>query len=169
MSRLVTLPLRAHHRREPVMKIDASKLRALVKSRGMTNTKLAVHAGITRQSLQAMRRGDHVVEVREKTVKGLAQALRLPDERLLSPDPLVGYKDAVAEEHADLTFRGLGLPTTEPRSMDDLYVPIRVARVPDEERDHDCQPPMAATEERPIEESGELMVAHCLALYRRVL
>jgi predicted nucleotidyltransferase/transcriptional regulator with XRE-family HTH domain len=147
------------------MKIDASKLRALIKSRGLTNTKLADQAGITRQALQVMLREAYVVEVRDKTVKGLAQALRLPDENLLSPDPLMGYKEAVADEHADLTFRGLGLPTTEPRSMDDHYVPIRVVRMPDQERDHDCQPPPAETEEKPI----ELTVAHCLALHRRVL
>src|SRR5438128_9580457 len=106
------------------MKIDANKLRALVKAHGLTNTKLASQAGITRQALQTMLRENHVVEVRERTVKGLALALGLPDESLLSPDPLLGYKQAVADEHADLTFRGLGLPITEPRSMDDLYVPI---------------------------------------------
>lgn len=151
------------------MKIDATKLRAMVKSRGLTNTRLAVEAGITRQALQVMLRGDHVVEVRDRTVKGLAQALRLPDENLLSPDPLVGYREAVADEHADLAFRGLGLPTTEPRSMDEIYVPVRVARILDRENDHDCQPPTVETEERPIEESDELPVAHCLALHRRML
>jgi predicted nucleotidyltransferase/transcriptional regulator with XRE-family HTH domain len=151
------------------MKIDASKLRALVKSHGLTNTKLAAQAGITRQALHAMLREDHVVEVRDRTVKGLAQALRLPDESLLSPDPLVGYKEAVADEHADLTFRGLGLPTTEPRSMDELYVPVHVVRTPDEERGRDCQPPTAETEQRPREESDKLTVAQCLALHRRVL
>ena len=151
------------------MKIDASKLRALIKSHGLTNTKLAAQAGITRQALQAMLREDHVVEVRDRTVKGLAHALRLPDESLLSPDPLVGYKQAVADENADLAFRGLGLPTTEPRSVDEVYVPIRVVRMPERERDHDCQPPTAETEEGPIEESDELPVAHCLALHRRML
>ncbi len=151
------------------MKIDASKLRALVKTHGLTNTKLAAQAGITRQALQSMLRQDHVVEVRDRTVKGLTQALRLPDASLLSPDPLLGYKEAVADEHADLTFRGLGLPTTEPRSMDDLYVPIRVVRIPDREYDRDCQPPTAEAEDRPIKESDNLMVTHCLALHRRVL
>src|SRR5437660_1324873 len=38
-----------------------------------------------------MLRADHVVEVRERTVKGLAQALRLPNESLLLPDPLVRF------------------------------------------------------------------------------
>ena len=85
------------------MKIDPNKLRILVKSSGLTNTRLAVQAGITRQSLQAMLRGNHVVEVREKTGKGLAQALQLPDESLLSPDPLVGYKEAVAEDPSKLS------------------------------------------------------------------
>src|SRR5438094_840881 len=101
------------------MKIDASKLRSLVKSSGLPNTKVAAEAGITRQALQTMLRANHVVEVREKTVRGLTRALQLPDENLLSPDPLIGYKEAVADEHADLTFRGLGLPVTEPRPMND--------------------------------------------------
>ncbi len=157
------------------MKIDASKLRALVKSHGFTNTNLAAQAGISRQSLQAMLREGHVVEVRDRTVKGLAQALRLPDESFLSPDPLEGYKRAVADENADLAFRGLGLPTTEPRSMDEVFVPIRLVRMPD--REHDCQLPTAETEEKPIEESEELPaeesedlpVAQCLASHRRVL
>src|SRR6266852_3411887 len=143
------------------MKIDATKLRALVKSHGLTNTRLADRAGITRQALQVMLREDHVVEVREKTAKGLVQALRLADESFLSPDPLMGYKEAVADENADLTFRGLGLPTTEPRFMDDLYIPIRVARMPDREREDECQPPANETEDRPYEESEQLTVAQC--------
>jgi predicted nucleotidyltransferase/transcriptional regulator with XRE-family HTH domain len=151
------------------MKIDATKLRGLVKSNGLTNTKVAAQAGITRQALQSMLRQDHVVDVRERTVKGLAQALRLPDASLLSPDPLVGYKEAVAEQNADLTFRGLGLPTTESRSMDDLYVPVRVVRIPEQEGDDDCRPPMAETEDAPFEESDKLTVAQCLGLHRRVL
>ena len=50
--------------------------------------------------------------------------------------------------------------------MDELYIPIRVARVPDPERDHDCQPLTDEFERKPIEESDELTVAHCLALHR---
>jgi predicted nucleotidyltransferase len=156
-------------RREPAIKIDASKVRALLEARGLTNTQLAARAGITRQALQAMLREDHVAEVRERTVKGLTQALLLPDASLLSPDPLVGYKEAVADEHVDLTFRGLGLPTTEPRSMDDLYVPIRVVRMPDREHDRGCDPATAESEDRPIEEPDQLTVVQCLALHRRVL
>jgi predicted nucleotidyltransferase len=151
------------------MKIDAKKLRKLVRSYGQTNTRLADEAGITRQALQAMLRKDHPVEVRPKTAKGLARALRLPDESLLAPDPLVGYKEAVADEHADLTFRGLGLPTTEPRSMDELFVPIRLAGPSDRDPDRDCHPAMRDTEERPIEEPVGLTVAESLALHRRIL
>lgn len=151
------------------MKIDAARLRELIKSRGLTNTKLAAEAGITRQALQTMLRANHVVDVRDRTVKGLAHALRLPDESLLSPDPLVGYREAVADEHADLTFRGLGLPTTDPMSMDDLYVAIRVVRRPDEERECDCQPRKAAADNRPIQEPDELEVDGCLDRHRRVL
>ncbi len=157
------------------MKIDASKLRALIKLRGLTNTNLAAEAGITRQALHAMLREDHVVEIRNRTVKGLAQALRLPDESLLSPDPLVGYKKAIADETADLAFHGLGLPTTQPRSMDEVFVPIRL--VPMQDRERDCQPPTAETDEKPIaeseelliEESDDLRVDQCLAWRRRVL
>jgi predicted nucleotidyltransferase/HEAT repeat protein/transcriptional regulator with XRE-family HTH domain len=151
------------------MKIDATKLRAFVKSHGLTNTNVAAQAGITRQALQTMLRMSHVVEVRESTVKGLARALRLPDASLLSPDPLVGYKSAVAEEHAKLTFHGLGLPTTEPRLMDDLYVPIPVVGIPNQERGHDCQLAAAETEDAPIAGRDKLTVAQCLALHRRVL
>ncbi|HTU22986.1 MAG TPA: HEAT repeat domain-containing protein [Gemmataceae bacterium] len=151
------------------MKIDAKKLRSLVKSHGLTNTRLAVEAGITRQALQVMLRENQLVEVREKTAKGLARALRLPDESLLAPDPLVGYKEAVADAHADLTFRGLGLPTAAPRSMDELFVPLRVVRTPDGERDRSCQPPPVETDEKPVAETEELTVAQCLSLHRRVL
>jgi predicted nucleotidyltransferase/transcriptional regulator with XRE-family HTH domain len=151
------------------MKIDASRLRTLVKSHGVTNTKLAAQAGITRQALQAMLKEQHVVDVRDKTVKGLAQALRLPDESLLSPDPLMGYKQAVADAQADLTFRGLGLPTTEPKTMDELFVAVRVVRTPEREHGHDCELPTAEAEDEPIEESDELTVAHCLVLNRRIL
>src|SRR5262249_7433357 len=161
------LPRYESAKAEGLMKIDSSKLRTLIKSRGLTNTRLAVQAGITRQALQAMLRARPVIEARERTVKGLARALRLPDESLLAPDPLLGYKEAVADECVDLTFHGLGLPATEPRSMDELFVPIRVIRRPD--RDRDCRPPTAESEEKPLEESDELTVAQCLALNRRAL
>src|SRR5439155_25336254 len=102
------------------------------------------------------------------TAQGLVQALQLADGSMLSPDPLMRYKEAVADENADLTFRGLGLPTTEPRSMDDLYVPVRVVRKA-RERDHDCEPSMAQKEEKPLAEPDERTVAQCLARHRRVL
>ncbi len=151
------------------MKIDTSKLRALVKSRGHTNAKLADLAGITRQALHGMLRTDQVVEVRDRTVKGLVQAMQLPDASVLSPDPLIGYKEAIADENADLTFRGLGQPTTEPRSMDELYVQIRVVRNPTREREHDCRPQAADAEEELTEDPEPLTVADCLALHRRAL
>src|SRR5262245_60187247 len=122
------------------MKLDANKLRNLVKSRGLSYTTLAAQAGITRQALHGILTDGDAVEVRDKTVKGLVQALHLPDESLLSADPLVGYKQAVADEHADLAFHGLALPITEPKSMDDIFVPIRVIHLPDREYAHDCQP-----------------------------
>jgi predicted nucleotidyltransferase/transcriptional regulator with XRE-family HTH domain len=151
------------------MKIDAAKLRTLVKSRGLTNTRLAAQAGITRQALQGMLRGGQAIDARERTVQGLARALRLPDASLLAPDPLLGYKEAVADEHADLTFRGLGLPTTEPRSIDELVVPVHVIRRPDLDHDRGCQPPTAEAIEKPLEEAEELTVAQCPALHRHVL
>ncbi len=157
------------------MKIDAGKLRALIKSHGLTNTNLAAQAGISRQALHAILRGDHVVEVRERTVKGLVHALRLPDELLLSPDPFVGYKEAVADENVDLPFHRSGLSATEPRSMDEVFVPIRL--VPMQDRERDCQlatdetdeKPIAESEELPIEVSEHLPVDHVLAWHRRVL
>src|SRR5262249_50352992 len=54
-------------------------------------------------------------------------------------------------------------------AMDDVYVPMRVVRMPDQEGDRDCQPPAAESEEEPIEELDELTVAQCLALHPRVL
>lgn len=151
------------------MKIDAKKLRAFIKSHQLTNSRLAVEAGITRQALQAMLRANQLVEVRDKTAKGLARALRLPDESLLALDPLVGYKEAVADAHADLSFRGLGLPTAEPRPMDELFVPIRVVRRPEGESDRDCHPPPAENEEKSFAETEVLTVPQCLSIHRRVL
>src|SRR3954447_15283213 len=107
------------------MKIDTEKLRQLIVSQGFSNKRLAEEAGLTRQALQAILRKDQA-EVRGRTLQGLLRALRLPDENSLREDPLTGYKELVAEEHARLDFRGLGLPTTEPRLLDALFVPIRV-------------------------------------------
>jgi predicted nucleotidyltransferase/DNA-binding Xre family transcriptional regulator len=151
------------------MKIDAGKLGAILKSRGLTNTSLAARAGITRQALHSMLKQDRVIDVRATTGRGLAEALQLPDVSLLSPDPLVGYEEAVADAHAKLTFSGLGLPTTEPRSMDELYVPIRVVRMPNREHDQECDSWSLGTEDRPIEESDPVTVEECLSLHRRIL
>ena len=150
------------------MKIDTNRLRAYVKSLGLTNTSLAAKAGITRQALQAILRENRVAEARDRTVKGLAQALRLADESLLSPDPLAGYKKAVADDNADLSFAGLGLPTTDPKSMDDVYVPVKVAPVCERNHDDDCSPSVDESEDAPIEEPV-LKAEHCLLLHRRVL
>jgi predicted nucleotidyltransferase/transcriptional regulator with XRE-family HTH domain len=150
------------------MRLDASKLRALAKSRGLTNTKLAAGAGITRQALQAMLRADQVVDVRERTVRGLIQALQLPDGSFLSPDPLAGYKQAVADEYAQLTFRGLGVPS-EPRWLDEVYVPIRVVRVSDREDRHNCRPIATDAAGGPVEQPDRLTIQECLMRHRRVL
>jgi len=150
------------------MKLDSSKLRTLAKSHGLTNTKLAARAGITRQALQAMLRADHVVDVRERTIKGLIHALQLPDGSFLSPDPLSGYKQAIADEFSQLTFRGLGVPS-EPRWLDDVYVPIRVVRISDREDRHNCRPVTTDVEDGPVEQPDRLTIHECLTSNRRVL
>ena len=151
------------------MKIDANRLRGYVKSHGLTNTNLAAKAGITRQALQTMLRENRVVEVRDRTVKGLVQALRLADESLLSPDPLAGYKKSVADDNADLSFAGLGLPTTDPKSMDDVYVPVKVVSVFERKHDDACPPSSDDLKDWPIKESAELKLYDCLTKHRRVL
>ena len=150
------------------MKVDANRLRAFLKAHGVTNTNLAAKAGISRQALQTILRENRVVEVRDRTVKGLVQALRLADESLLSPDPLAGYKAAVADDNADLSFAGLGLPAADPKSMDDVYVPVNA--MPDCERTHDddCSSSADESESTPIEEL-KLKAEQCLLLHRRVL
>ena len=150
------------------MKIDASRLRAFVKAHGHTNTNLAARAGITRQALQTMLRENGVIEVRNRTAKGLVQALRLADESLLSPDPLAGYKKAVADDQADLSFAGLGLPATDPKSMDDVYVSVKVMPVCESKDEAASSPSANESKDTPIEES-ELKVEHCFLLQRRVL
>ena len=150
------------------MKIDANRLRALVKTQGLTNTNLAAQAGITRQALQTMLKENRVVEVRDRTVKGLVQALRLGDESLLSPDPLAAYKKAIADENAHLNFAGLGLSGTDPKSMDDVYVPVKVIPLCERSHDDGCLTSADEMEDAPIEES-QLKVEECLLLQRRVL
>jgi predicted nucleotidyltransferase/HEAT repeat protein/transcriptional regulator with XRE-family HTH domain len=147
------------------VKIDARKLRSLLQSRGLTNKKLAAQAGISRQALQGFLKTEGIIEVRDKTVKGLAEALRLPDNSVLSPDPLVGYKDAVANEHADLAFRGLGLPAEESKPLSELFVPIRVTQVSNREFDPDSQPPTVEEEEP----SEKIAFMQTLTLFRRIL
>lgn len=151
------------------MIIDANRLRTFVKESGLTHTDLAAKAGITRQAIHAILKENQTVEVRDKTLKGLVQALRLADASLLSPDPLARYKQAVAEEHADLSFAGLGLPTADPKSMDEVFVPIRVVQDPEKNREEDCPPAVLESEGAFIEEPEDRTIQDCLALHRRVL
>ena len=65
------------------------------------------------------------------------QALRLPDESVLSPDPLAGYKRAVADFNPDLSFSGLGLPAADPKSIEDVYVSVKVTPVRERNREDD--------------------------------
>lgn len=150
------------------MKIDSNRLRAFVKAQDLTNANMAAKAGITRQVLQTMLRENRVVEVRDLTVKGLVQALRLADESLLLPDPLAGYKKAVADDNADLSFAGLGMPAADPKCMDDLYVSVKVIPVCESQHEDSCSPSADESEDTPVEES-ELKVEDCLLLRRRVL
>jgi predicted nucleotidyltransferase len=106
----------------------------------------------------------------------LVRALKLPDENVLREDALTGYKALVADEHARLDFRGLGLPATEPRLLEDLFVPVRVRRVAERKHDEGCgSTPLGkdeeATEVSPTveRESSELSFAECLNRHRRLL
>jgi predicted nucleotidyltransferase len=156
------------------MRIDSQKLRTLIASQGYTNTSLAKVAGLSRQALQAILNKDRA-EVRGRTLQGLVRALKLPDENVLGDDPLAGYKALVADEHARLDFRGLGLPVTEPRLLDDLFVPIRVRQVTGPKHGEGCgSAPLGEGVEQAeptlsAEEFGELTVAECLLRHRRLL
>jgi predicted nucleotidyltransferase len=151
------------------MKIDSTKVRGLIKSRGVSNSMLASDAGITRQALQALLKAEGAVEVRDKTVKGLVRAFRLTDESFLSPDPLAGYKQAVADQHADLPYIGLGLSNTHARPIDEMYVAVRVVPRPDRKRDEDCSPVLNETEDEPIPEASEVPVDDCIKVHHRML
>src|SRR5262245_11457035 len=157
------------------MKIDSRKLRALMASQGHTQTMLADLAGVSRQTLQAILKKDSP-EVRSETLRGLVRALRLPDESALQEDALAGYKAVVAAEHACLDFRGLGLPATEPRPLDDLFVPARVHRVLDPNSNKACDlartgngAEIAQTSLTTEEDVSELALAQCLARWSRLL
>ena len=54
-----------------VMKIDALRLRALVKAHELTNANLAAKAGITRQALQVMLRGNGVIKCTRSDNQGI--------------------------------------------------------------------------------------------------
>jgi predicted nucleotidyltransferase len=156
------------------MQIDSKKLQTLIASQGYTNTSLAAAAGLSRQALQGIL-NKQWAEVRSKTVQGLVRALKLADPSLLWGDALVGYKARVAHEHSTLDFRGLGLPITEPRPLDDLFVAVRVRRVPQLKPDKDCG--AAPTENgadsadsaRPAEELGGVPLGECLTQHGRLL
>jgi predicted nucleotidyltransferase len=157
------------------MQIDTQKLRELIASQGYTNTKLAKDTGLSRQAIQGILNKEWA-NVRRGTLQQLIRALKLPDVNALVPDPLAGYKARVAEEHSHLDFRGLGLPATEPRLLEDLFVPIRVRRVL--ERNHDQGCGTAAVEKAaemtepsvPAEEApGRQTLHESLVRYRRLL
>lgn len=157
------------------MRIDVRKLRRLITSQGYTKTSLAKAAGLSRQALQMILTRDWA-EVRHSTLRGLARALKLPDPNVLGEDPLAGYKMLVAEEHAHLDFRGLGLPATEPRPLSELFIPVRVRQAPESKHGAGCglAPPEEDGEaDEPSlpaeEELGQLTVADCLVRHRRLL
>jgi predicted nucleotidyltransferase/transcriptional regulator with XRE-family HTH domain len=157
------------------MKISSRKLRDLILSQGYTHTRLAKAAGLSRQALQSILTREWA-EVRKTTVQGLARALKLPDENFLGEAPLAGYKRLIASAHEHLDFRGLGLPATEPRLLDDLFVPARVRSRAESKHDEGCQSTPAesgadgAEPSLPLEEElGEQAFAECLSRHRRLL
>jgi len=158
------------------MKIDSRKLRKLIASQGYTNKRLAEAAGVSRPALQAILTKDRA-EVRGKTLLGLIRALKLPDESALLDDPLTKYKEGVAEDNAQLDFRGLGLPAANPLFLDELFIPVRVRRSPtplsDSQNCGDQTSPALPDSSRtclpPEEEGRDLKVAECLCRYHRLL
>src|SRR6266702_7202002 len=145
------------------MRINSRQLRSLIASRGYTNAKLAKAAGLSRQALHAMLSKDGA-EVRSTTLRKLARALKLPDENLLGEDALAGYKAHAADEHARMDFRGLGLPATEPRLLDALFVPLRVRRAKKAKHNEDCAelPSLADIDAPSLSAAESLTFAECL-------
>ena len=156
------------------MKINTQRLRDFAASRGFTVTSLARATGLTRQALHAILR-ENSAEVRKTTGQRLARALMLPDENALGEDPLAGYKARLAEEHAQLDFHGLGMAATEPRCLNELYVPVRVRLAGKSKHDKNCrmdsfQPGMESIEPSLSEDDlGNLVFADCLLRHRQVL
>jgi predicted nucleotidyltransferase len=157
------------------MRIDSRQLRRLIAARGFTNTKLAKTAGLSRQALHAILNKDWA-DVRDATVHRLVGALKLPDENVLGKDPLAGYKALAADEHAHMDFRALGLPATEPRLLDSMFIPIRVRRVAQPSHEVHCYDSASRTGAETDELSqstaadlGALTLGECFDRHRRLL
>ena len=117
------------------MRLNVSRLRGLMRERGMSQVALVRRSGVSRATITRLL-GQRTPVVRAGTERKLCEALGLDPGALDREGVATGYLDQVAQQHATLEFGGLGLVHTgEPLPMDRGFVQIVVKQRPDDHED----------------------------------
>jgi transcriptional regulator with XRE-family HTH domain/predicted nucleotidyltransferase len=108
------------------MKLDTTKLRGLMESRGLTQTALAEEASLSRGGLNAILGSGR--SVRESTSRKIARALDVSiDEITVGAEASNdSYRRLLSERYGALEFRGCSLTNVWPLALKDLFVPLRM-------------------------------------------
>jgi len=123
--------------------IDTARLRSAISAQGVTQSELAKSSGVSRAQLSRLLARDKA-RVREGTLERLARALRIDAVQLAQGGELGRFRESVGSEHAELDFRGIGMPGLQKLAIQDVFVEPDVREELDvpmaSEGDDDCFP-----------------------------
>ncbi|HUT90725.1 MAG TPA: HEAT repeat domain-containing protein [Thermoguttaceae bacterium] len=152
--------------------LDVARLRSAISAQGITQSELAKSSGVSRAQLSRLLASDQA-RVREGTLKRLARALQIDVVQLAPGGELESFRELVGREHAELDFRGIGMPGLQKLAIEDVFVDLDVREDLDlpeaSQRDDDCFPegPFSPPQQRG---PGQPMPAtQCIRTHDRVV
>jgi len=103
--------------------LDIKAVRLAMESQGLTQAEVVRRSGLSRAQLSRLL-SLSVASVRKDTVTRLAQGLDVSPSEILRGGRLHDFRNAIAEEHERIDFRGIGMPQFEPQPIEDVFVDL---------------------------------------------
>ena len=101
--------------------LDITRLKSAIDSRNITQSELVRKSGVSRAQLSRLLSRTEA-RVRQSTLQRLARALEIDTAELSMGGELKLFRQFVEKEHAEIDFRGIGMPQLQKQPIQDVFV-----------------------------------------------
>ena len=152
--------------------LDVGRLKSAIGAQDITQSELARVSGVSRAQLSRLLAGGEA-RVRARTLERLAHALQIDPTQLCAGGELEPFRESVGKEHAEIDFRGIGMPRLQKQPIQEVFVDLDVREDPDapnrQRGEDDCFPEGPFAPSRNSGPGQPVPATECIGTHDRVV